>query len=259
MATEIPARPAPDTIGEQNLRHLTDRVEQKTGGDYLRPKPAATMILLDHAGSEPTVLMGKRNPKMRFMPGMFVFPGGRLDPADRQMNIAGPLNEVVEYKLDQLRGARKPRMARALALAAIRETFEETGILLGTKDFGAPDNPPPGPWSDYAAHGVFPDLETIHFIARAVTPPARPRRFDATFLAMDVSAIAGKVEGIVGPDAELVEIVRVPLSEALKLPLPDMQIVVLRELRARLDAGMSHYLPVPMYRTLNRRWVRQEI
>jgi 8-oxo-dGTP pyrophosphatase MutT (NUDIX family) len=226
---------------------------------YLRPRPAATLILLDRAGSEPTVLMGRRNPALAFMPGKFVFPGGRIEPGDRKMNVAGALPEAVSEKINLRRGARAPDVARPLALAAIRETFEETGLLLGTKEFGAPDSPPPGAWTAFAARGVYPTLETVHFLARAITPPGRPRRFDATFLAIDVEAIVDQVEGVVSPQAELVEIARVPLSEALKLDLPLITSVVLRDLRARIDGGMAHWLPVPLYREANGLWVREEL
>ncbi len=263
-ASKTTKRPSSQTPADkdvhEHVRLLQNREPPKKVSDtLLRPKPAATLILLDQSGPEPTVLMGRRNSKVRFMPGKFVFPGGRIEPGDRKMNIAGTLPEVVEAKLDSLRGSRNPKLARALALAAIRETFEETGLLLGSKEFGAPENPPHGAWSEFASHGVFPDLESVRFVARAITPPGRARRFDASFLVMDVEAIAHRVDGIVGPDAELVELVRVPLSEAMGLDLPTITHVVLRELATRLEAGMSHHLPVPLFRELNRKWTRSEL
>ena len=97
----------------------------------LRPKPAATLIILDHSGAEPTVLMGRRNPAHKFMPGKFVFPGGRVDPVDRHMRVALPLHTEVQDRLLAHLPRRGPAMAQALALAAIRETFEETGLVLG--------------------------------------------------------------------------------------------------------------------------------
>src|ERR1700740_2179988 len=95
--------------------------------------------------------------------------------------------------------------ARAFPLAAIRETFEETGLLLGVR--GEATKAPRGPWTEFAAANVLPDLGALHFIGRAITPPGRPRRFDARFFTMDASAIAHRIEGITGPDAELVELV----------------------------------------------------
>ena len=100
--------------------------------------------------------------------------------------------------------------ARALALAAIRETFEETGCCSACaatrrRDSGRPvDRCSPRP-------GSVPISARLHFIARAITPPGRPRRFDARFFAVDAGAIAHRIEGVTGPDAELVELVWLPL------------------------------------------------
>src|SRR6058998_3405460 len=93
---------------------------------YLRPKDAATLILIDRAGEVPKVLLGRRHGGHKFMPGKFVFPGGRVERPDRLLAIASPLHPEVEQHL--LRSVRRPdsAAARALALAAIRETFEET-------------------------------------------------------------------------------------------------------------------------------------
>ena len=119
------------------------------------------------------------------MPGKFVFPGGRVEPEDRRMSAAGALDPHVEAKLNARVRRPSPHFARALALAAIRETFEETGLAIGVADYGAPENPPPGAWTRFAATGVYPTLDAIDFLARAITPPGRPRRFDARFLIAD--------------------------------------------------------------------------
>ena len=223
-----------------------------------RPKHAATLILLDHSGKEPTVLMGRRNPAHKFMPGKFVFPGGRLDPVDRRMSFAEPLNAEVEEKLLAHLSRRGPVTARALALAAIRETFEETGLVLGTK--AAPGNAkiPEGVWRDYAAHGFAPDLSRLAFVAHAITPPRRPRRFDTFFFVADAEAIAHRAADVVSPQAEFVELVWIPLSEARRLDLPTVTGVILDELDARVKAGFGHHLPVPFYREIRGRFRREE-
>jgi 8-oxo-dGTP pyrophosphatase MutT (NUDIX family) len=146
--------------------------------------------------------------------------------------------------------------ARALALAAIRETFEETGLILGTKS-KTPSKVPPGPWSAFAEAGVLPDLAAIHFIGRAVTPPGRPRRFDTRFFTMDASAVAHRIEGVTGPDAELVELVWMPLSEAKTLDMPAVTGIMLEELDNRVADGFGHGLPVPFYRMIRRSFVRE--
>src|SRR5262249_22033923 len=146
--------------------------------------------------------------------------------------------------------------ARALALAAVRETFEETGLLLGTRRdaaIAAPD----GPWRAFAQAGVHPDLGAIHFIGRAITPPGRPRRFDTRFVAADARAVAARVDGLVGLDAGRVELVWLPLGEAERLDMPAITTTMMAELETRIAAGMSHEPPAPFYHWTNRRFVRE--
>jgi hypothetical protein len=107
---------------------------------------------------------------------------------------------------------------------------------------------PDGPWADFAKAGFYPDLSSLHFVARAITPSRRPRRFDTRFFAVDAATIAHKVENVIHPDAELVELVWMPISEARSLDMPTITGVVLQELEARVLAGFGHDLPVPFYR-----------
>ncbi|MDH7794536.1 MULTISPECIES: NUDIX hydrolase [unclassified Beijerinckia] len=224
----------------------------------VKPRLASTLMLLDRGEPEPKVLMGRRNPASKFMPGKFVFPGGRIEPGDRKMNAAGALPLPVEERLARI-DPKSHSLPRALALGAIRETFEETGIVLGAADMGAPETAPAGEWQKFAAQGFYPLIDNIHFIARATTPPRQSRRFDTIFLAADVSDIATTIEGAVGPDRELVELVWVPLSQAHALELPLITSVVLYELDRRIAAGMGHYLPAPWYRVGPKGWIRTEI
>src|SRR4051812_28549963 len=175
------------------------------------PKDASTLILLDRSGPSPKVLMGKRHHGHVFLPGKFVFPGGSVDPVDRKMTVGTPLDPRAEQKLMQHVKRPSTGKAQALALAAIRETFEETGLYLGQKRDSAP-KAPLGPWQAFAEANIHPDLSTVHFIARAITPPRRSRRYDTRFFTADATAIAHRVEGKVGPDSELVELVWLPLD-----------------------------------------------
>lgn len=240
-----------------HAKWLTE-VERDQSFPNRRPKDAATLILVDRTGAHPKVLLGKRHHNHAFMPGKFVFPGGRAEPLDRQMSVATPLHPHVEKAL--MREVVRPSAvkARALALAAIRETFEETGLLLGSK-WQRPTSPaaaPAGLWSQFAANGFYPDLSVLHFIARAITPPRRPRRFDTRFFSVDASAIAHRVEDVVHPEAELVELTWIPIAEARKLDMPSITAVVLQELEARVAAGFGHDLPVPFYRMPHKRFER---
>jgi len=224
----------------------------------LRPADAATLIIIDRRGSKPKVLMGKRHEGHKFMPGKFVFPGGRIEAGDRSMAAAGALHPRTEQAL--MARVTRPSVlrSRALALAAIRETFEETGLLLGTKDYGSPETVPTATtWAAFQEHGVFPDLEALHFIGRAITPPKRVKRFDTRFFAVDRTAIAHEVEGAVGPDSELVELTWVTIDKARALDLPPITAVILSELEARIAAGFGHELPVPFFYQRRGKFVRE--
>jgi 8-oxo-dGTP pyrophosphatase MutT (NUDIX family) len=223
-----------------------NEVERDLSSPYVRPKDAATLILVDRAGRVPKVLLGKRHHGHKFMPGKFVFPGGRVDPSDKLMPVARPLDPSTEGHLMKRLQRPSAAKARAFALAAIRETFEETGLLLGVRAHAA-TKAPRGPWTAFAETNILPDLGALHFIGRAITPPGRPRRFDARFFTMDASAIAHRIEGVTGPDAELVELVWMPLADAKELDMPAVTGVMLEELDARIADGFGHDLPVPFY------------
>jgi 8-oxo-dGTP pyrophosphatase MutT (NUDIX family) len=224
----------------------------------MRPRDAATMIIIDRAAAAPQVLFGRRHHGHKFMPGKFVFPGGRAELLDRRMAAASELEPRVEARLMQ-RMQRPSRVkARGLVLAAIRETFEETGLMLGTASRD-PVRSPGGFWDAFAQAGIAPDLAAVHLVARAITPPGRTKRFDTRFFAVDAGAIAARRDGVVGPDTELTELVWLPIAEASRLDMPAITTAVLEELAVRIKAGFSHDLPVPFYRMVNRRRARDEL
>jgi 8-oxo-dGTP pyrophosphatase MutT (NUDIX family) len=248
-------------IDSDRIERLNDFVRRMNAVDrdlshkVIRPRDAATLILVDRSGRVPKVLLGKRHARHKFMPGKFVFPGGGVDPADKTMPVATALDPQAERRLMQRFHKASPARARALALAAVRETFEETGLLLGKSVETV--KAPAGAWSEFARHKVLPDLGNIHFIGRAITPPGRPRRFDARFFTMDASAISHRVDGVTGPAAELVELVWMPLTEAKQLDMPAVTGVMLEELDARIADGFGHDLPVPFYRMIRGSFLRE--
>ncbi len=241
-----------DAIDRLNTRA---RLDDKGGLPNVRPKDAATLIIIDRSGPSPKVLLGRRHDAHTFMPGKFVFPGGAVESHDRLMPAASELDPRAAARLAPS-GASSKGKARAFALAAVRETFEETGLMLGVRRAPAP-KAPGGLWSAFAEAGVHPELTAMHFVARAITPPGRPKRFDTRFFAVDAEVIAHRVDGVVGPQAELVELKWVPLAETKPLGLVSITEVVLEELEARARAGMGHGLPVPFYRMLRGRFVRE--
>ena len=214
---------------------------------YFRPKDAATLILVDRSTSVPKVLVGKRHDKVVFMPGKFVFPGGRVDKSDNRVPVAAPIPPALQANL--LKGSPKITASRAqsLAIAAIREACEETGLCLGRKTEGKVPTLE-GPWKPFTEAGLLPDPSGLFLIARAITPPGRVRRFDTRFFTADASAITHRVEGVIHPDAELVELVWVELGSQPLADLHPMTKNVLNELNKRLATGpLSHDAPVPFF------------
>jgi 8-oxo-dGTP pyrophosphatase MutT (NUDIX family) len=202
----------------------------------LRPKDAATLVLVRRDADGPRVLMGQRHGGMAFMANKFVFPGGRVDAGDSRISVGGPLRPHVEARLGP--GGRR------YALAAIRETFEEAGLLLGERAASVPRTRNEA-WAKFFAHGVTPRLDAFEFIARAITPPNRTRRFDARFFMADASAIAHTLDA--AHTDELLTPHWLTLAEARALDLPSITRVVLDEAEARMD-GDHATRPVPFYR-----------
>jgi len=244
-----------DDLGKRMTERMTASERDQSFPDS-EPRDAATLMLIDRSGSKPEVLLGRRHHSHKFMPGKFVFPGGRIEPLDPVMSAVSELHPDTEKKLLQRVGTPSARLARGFALATVRELAEETGLLLGVKRDTAPAVPV-DLWAEFAKAKVHPDLAHIHFIARAITPPKRPRRFDTRFFTADFTAVAHTIEGIVGPDSELVELVWVPIEEATKLDMPTITGVVLEELGARVAAGMAHSLPVPFYFMVDKEFRRE--
>jgi 8-oxo-dGTP pyrophosphatase MutT (NUDIX family) len=218
----------------------TEKIEKEADHHpYRRPVDAATLILLDRSATIPKVLVGKRHDKVVFMPGKFVFPGGRVDKTDNRVPVAAPISKALEENL--LKGSPKIAASRtkSLAIAAIREACEETGLCLGSKSNGAAPALD-GPWK--------PAPSVLYLIARAITPPGRVRRFDTRFFTADASTIAHRVEGVIHADAELVELVWVEISSQPLADLHPMTRNVLGELEKRLATGpLSHDAPVPFF------------
>jgi 8-oxo-dGTP pyrophosphatase MutT (NUDIX family) len=242
-------------LGRVWAERMTKTERDQTFPDS-EPRDAATLMLIDRSGPEPTVLLGRRHDSHKFMPGKFVFPGGRIEALDARMSVVSDIDPAMQEKLMERVAAPSTEFARALALTAVREMAEETGLLLGVKR----DQPPATPgeiWAEFEKARVHPDLGNLHFIARAITPPRRPKRFDTRFFTADASAIAHTIEGVVGPDSELVELAWVPIEKATQLDMPTITAVVLEELLARVEAGLAHSLPVPFYFMKDQQFLRE--
>lgn len=178
----------------------------------VHPRNAATLILWRATrNGSPEVLMGRRHARLRFMPNLMVFPGGRVDRADYR---APALSELRPQTRRMLERRATPSLARALAVAAVRELFEETGLVLGER----------------RGEQVAADLAQIDYLCRAVTPADRPMRFNARFLIAPAEAAQGTIVG----SGELEELRFFRLDELPGQPVASITQMVLEEFRAWL-------------------------
>lgn len=193
--------------------------------DKSQIREAATIIVL----RDDAVLMGQRGASAAFMPGKFVFPGGAVDAGDAQIDV-GPLAEHTHIRLQQ----ESTLSPQALAAAAIRELWEETGQVLGR----ASDWPDaPRGWRGFAKTGHRPDARNLEFFFRAVTPQGRPRRFDARFFLADAATLASDPDDFTRAEDELSHLQWIPLADARHFDLPFITQVVIGELVRHLQTG----------------------
>lgn len=220
------------------------------GTRKLKPRDAATLVVIDRSGGAPRILMGRRRPSQVFLPDKFVFPGGRVERTDRSIASSDELDPVcVARLLHDMKGTPSPARARALALAAIRETFEEAGLAIGSlrtdtsSDHGASTSLA-ATWTQFLATGCQPRLSELTFFARAITPPSRPRRYDTRFFMADAAAIVCRSAAC---DGELGELGWFTIDEMRALDLPNITRAVVEDLAQRL-ANTNPDMPVPYYR-----------
>jgi 8-oxo-dGTP pyrophosphatase MutT (NUDIX family) len=225
----------------------------------LKPRDAATLIIIDSEGSAPKILLGKRRPDLKFMPGKYVFPGGRMDADDKTIAAARELRQGEADKLlIDMKGRPSAARARGLALTAVRETFEEAGLIIGApanatgNELAPPsenpslETPAAKTWRIFYEHGFAPDLAPLTYLARAITPPGRPRRFDTRFFCVEASAIAKTTDY---NDGELSGLVWMTLADSRDLDLPPITRVILEDLAERIAARSldDPSVPIPYY------------
>ncbi|WP_298494641.1 NUDIX hydrolase [uncultured Maritimibacter sp.] len=191
-------------------------------------RDAATVVLIRDAATAPRVLMGQRGAKAAFMPNKFVFPGGALDAADWDVPLAEAGAEPCRTRLGE---EATPGIGPALLAAAIRELWEETGQILGEPgDWqDAPED-----WADFAATGHIPSPDGLAFVFRAITPPGRPRRFDARFFLADAARLKTDPDDFSRACDELSHLQWIPLADVRDFDLPFVTQVVLAEVANRL-------------------------
>jgi len=188
------------------------RSVEELPADVAVPRPAATAVLMRDAHPAPEVLLLQRQRTTGFVPGAYVFPGGRVDAADATVAAAGDDDALLQYRV-----------------AAIREVFEETGVLLARDEEGewVPDcvtDPGLEAWRERLMSGaatlgdvladlrLVPALEQLAYFSHWITPVVEPRRYDTRFF------LAALPRGrIVRADPrEMIDAVWVTAEEALR-------------------------------------------
>ena len=218
------------------------------------PRDAASLVIVRQRTGGPEVLLGKRRATQVFAPGKLVFPGGSVDPADHALTLHEQLADHHRVPLLAEQGGHRPE---TFALAALRETFEEAGLLFGTKGTAVPPSATGG-WPAYFATGYVPNLAPLAFIARAITPPGRSRRFDARFFLVSADDIALDTGAT---DGEFEQLLWLPMAEAGAHGLHSMTKIVVEEAIAFL--ALSHearqVTPAPFFFEDAAGWRRGEL
>jgi 8-oxo-dGTP pyrophosphatase MutT (NUDIX family) len=200
-----------------------------------RPKRSASLILLDRSGLELRVLLGRRGADQKFMPNKYVFPGGKTDQGDHRAKLTAGLREQDRERLFIALGKKaSAASASAIAVSALRETREETGLLLRA------------------------DLSLLRLVARAVTPPVYPHRYDTHFFAAFCDEALHEASAGLIASEELLDLSWHSFKAAKSLALPDITRVILEETEARLlaDPQLQTDLPIPFFAMHRGRMVR---
>jgi len=196
--------------------------------DKTQIRNASTVIVLRDRTTTPRILMGQRGARAVFMPNKFVFPGGAVDAGDHAVPLGTPIQAPNDTRLED---DSPPGLGAALAVAAIRELYEETGQVLGTR--GSWQAPPPD-WHSFAATGHVAHAAPLQFVFRALTPPGRPRRFDARFFLIDAEHLASDPDDFSQASDELSHLQWVALDQVRTFDMPFITEVVLSEIAARV-------------------------
>jgi 8-oxo-dGTP pyrophosphatase MutT (NUDIX family) len=243
-----------EDAGVKSLSAPANRQRHAGTHPNTRPRDAGILIVIKPGEDANRLLMGRRSGRHAFMPNLVVFPGGRVDRADHSGPSADELTKpVLDRLLRQTPASMTPRRARAIALSAIRETCEETGVLLAKPAAG--QRPVrSAAWQPFVERNLLPNLGDLRLIARAITPPRRNRRFDARFFATFSDRIA---EQISTSDDELSEVQWLTFDEARATDLPMITELILNHLESRLavDPTLKSDAKIPFHYMRHERFV----
>ena len=196
--------------------------------DKTKIRSAATVIVVRNKHKNPSVLMGQRGVNAAFMPSKFVFPGGAVDDQDLSIDFKKSINEICKNRLLK---ENKNGSWSGLVAAAIRELFEETGQIIGVEEEWSEV---PSNWKEFAKTGYVPDASHMSFVFRAITPPGRPRRFDARFFLIQAEELQTNLDDFSMASDELSHLQWIPLKDTKNFDLPFITQVVLAEVTGNL-------------------------
>ena len=195
-------------------------------------RDAATVILLRQKKGSTYVLMGQRGNKAAFMPSKYVFPGGAVDEDDSNVEL---FKSIDKKGIDLLHQYSEKKIAKELSVAAIRELWEEAGLRLCAKvdEVGKIS---PG-WEDFCNDCYSPDASNLEYVFRAITPPGRPRRFDARFFICRAENVYGSLDDFSSASTELSHLQWIDIDNVKSLNLPFITEVVLNEVKEIIKDG----------------------
>ena len=180
----------------------------------VKPKPAASLVITRQKKNNLYVLMGQRPKNSKFAPNVWVFPGGKVEKSDT-LNKNIKLNKKILNDLKKLKS--NNFLSSALVSAALRETYEETGLKL-----------------------INQNLKDLWVLARAITPANQKIRFDTKFFVLEENNFTNKIKG----NGELHNLGFINTREAIKLPLFDITHFLLEDLESLSQKKInSKYFP----------------
>lgn len=203
-------------------------------------RDAASVVIYRYIDDVPHLLMGQRGKNAVFMPNKYVFPGGAVDDADALATLSATVSDSCRARLGQMADLNR---VDAIIAAAIREVWEETGLILGQQTDQMPGEIAED-WRGFYQTGHAPSAEGLRYFFRAITPPGRPRRFDARFFLVNADIIKGTLDDFSSASDELSHLHWVALAKARDLNLPFITEVVLAEVEALIkDTGTPPSVP----------------
>ena len=216
------------------------------------PRDASSVIIIKKKYNKLYVLMGRRPRTSKFMPGIYVFPGGALDKSDFKINKIFKLSTKVRRDFVK---TRSDNHTIAIMLAAIRETAEESGLyLIEKRDFKCSSINHAKVWQTFINNSFVPSINNLYYFGRAITPSFLKIRYHARFFIADYNNFSGKIKS----DGELENIDWIDIKKASLLPVADVTEFLINRLIA-IDKDNEIFKKINAYPMFTRRNNKESI